>query len=41
MKSGNLVDVNPKYDFEGLLGFKELRFRNVWLDFEHGLFGWE
>src|SRR5437667_393352 len=35
------VDVNPKYDFDGLLGFKELGFRKVWLDFEHGLFGWE
>jgi predicted aspartyl protease len=35
------VDVNPKYEFEGLLGFKQLGFRKVWLDFERGLFGWE
>jgi hypothetical protein len=28
-------------DFDGLLGFRTLGFRKVWLDFENGLFGWE
>ena len=35
MKSGDLVDVNPKYDFKGLLGFNKsvagFRARVVWL----------
>jgi predicted aspartyl protease len=35
------VDPDPRYDFDGLLGFRKLGFRKVWLDFENGLFGWE
>jgi predicted aspartyl protease len=35
------VEVSPKYEFDGLMGFKQLGFGKVWLDFEHGLFGWE
>ena len=35
------VDPDPRYDFDGLLGFRNLGFRKVWLDFETGLFGWD
>jgi predicted aspartyl protease len=35
------VDPDPRYDFDGLLGFVKLGFRKVWFDFETGLFGWD
>jgi predicted aspartyl protease len=35
------VDPDPRYDFDGLLGFAKLGFRKVWFDFENGLFGWD
>jgi len=35
------VDPDPRYEFDGLLGFNTLGFQKVWLDFENGLFGWE
>jgi hypothetical protein len=34
-------DSDPRYDFDGILGFTMLGFRKVSFDFEHGLFGWE
>lgn len=34
-------DPNPRYEFDGLLGFAKTGFQKVWLDFEHGLFGWD
>jgi predicted aspartyl protease len=33
-------DPDPGYEFDGLLGFAKTGFQKVWLDFEHGLFGW-
>lgn len=38
-----IADVDPDsgYDFDGLLGFRNLGFRKVWFDFETGLFGWD
>lgn len=33
-------DPDPKYEFDGLLGLAKTGFQKVWLDFEHGLFGW-
>lgn len=38
-----IADVDPDsgYDFDGLLGFRNLGFRKVWFDFEIGLFGWD
>ena len=35
------ADPDPRYEFDGLLGFRTLGFQKVWLDFENGLFGWE
>jgi hypothetical protein len=35
------VDPDPRYEFDGLLGFRTPGFQKVWLDFENGLFGWE
>jgi len=35
------ADPDPRYDFDGLLGFVKLGFRKVWFDFETGLFGWD
>jgi hypothetical protein len=35
------VQPDPSYEFDGLLGFTQLGFQEVWLDFEHGLLGWE
>lgn len=35
------VDPDPRYEFDGLLGFRSLGFQKVWLDFEKGLFGWD
>jgi predicted aspartyl protease len=35
------VDPDPRYEFDGLLGFRSLGSRKVWLDFENGLFGWD
>jgi aspartyl protease len=33
-------DPDPGYEFDGLLGLTNIGFQKVWLDFEHGLFGW-
>jgi len=33
-------DPDPRYEFDGLLGLAKTGFQKVWLDFEHGLFGW-
>lgn len=35
------LDPDPRYDFDGLLGFRNLGFRRVWFDFENGLFRWD
>lgn len=35
------VDPDPRYEFDGLLGFTRMGFRKVWLDFQNGLFGWD
>jgi predicted aspartyl protease len=35
------VDPDPRYDFDGLLGFTKLGFRRVWFDFDHNLLGWD
>ena len=35
------VDPDAKYEFDGLMGFKNLGFRKVWFDFEHGLLDWD
>jgi hypothetical protein len=35
------VDSDPKYEFDGLLGFAKMGFRKVSFDFENGLFGWD
>jgi len=35
------VDPDPRYDFDGLLGFARLGFRKVWFDFDHNLLGWD
>src|SRR6266850_280485 len=35
------LDPDPRYDFDGLLGFRNLGFRTVWFDFENGLFRWD
>jgi predicted aspartyl protease len=35
------VDPDPRYDFDGLLGFTKLSFRKVWVDFDHNLLGWD
>jgi predicted aspartyl protease len=35
------VDSDPQDDFDGLLGFATMGFREVSFDFENGLFGWD
>ncbi len=35
------VDPDPRYEFDGLLGFAKMGFRKVWFDFENGMLGWD
>lgn len=35
------VDPDPRYEFDGLIGFINLGFRKVWFDFEQGLIAWD
>ena len=35
------VDPDPRFDFDGLLGFTKLGFRKVRFDFDHNLLGWD
>jgi predicted aspartyl protease len=33
-------DLDPGYEFDGLLGLAKTGFQKIWFDFENGLFGW-
>jgi len=33
-------DLDPGYEFDGLLGLARTGFQKIWFDFENGLFGW-
>ena len=35
------VDPDPRYEFDGLLGFTKMGIRKVWFDFENGMLGWD
>ena len=32
---------DPRYGFDGLLGFAQVGFQKVWFDFQHGMLAWE
>ena len=34
-------DPDPRYHFDGLLGFAKIGFRRVWFDFDNGVLAWE
>jgi|SRR6516165_8402968 len=35
------VEPDPRFEFDGLLGFTKTGFRRVWLDFENRVLGWD